>query len=113
MHTSRRTLIASLAALPLATAAAAKTTVDTVDDDPIFAAIARHRATWAAAASPAAYTVTERSLLATYDAVLATVPRTVAGCRALVDFMIDDADTDAPPTLDVLRQALDRIATAT
>jgi hypothetical protein len=39
------------------------------------------------------------------------VPQTVPGCRALVDHLIDEAGVDLGEALDVLRRALDRLAT--
>jgi hypothetical protein len=112
MHPSRRTLVASLAVLPLATTAAASV-------DPIFAAIEQHRAALAAfelisdGVEPARYASAEAEVIASGNALLTTTPQTVAGCRALVDFIIEDLGDEAPDTLVVLRQALDRIATAT
>jgi len=120
MLTSRRTLIAGLAALALATTAAAKTTVDTVDgqEDPIFAAIERHRAAMASLedfdddedAEIDAYAEAEQELSASYDALLATVPQTIAGCRALVNHMIEGLGADFDEALEVLREALGRLA---
>ena len=112
MHPSRRALVASLAVLPLATTAAASV-------DPIFAAIEQHRAALAAfelisdGVEPARYASAEAEVIASANALLTTTPQTVAGCRALVDFIIEDLGDEAPDTLVVLRQALDRIATAT
>ena len=105
MAYTRRAFVAGLAALPLATTTAAASV------DPIYGAITRYRIAWVAleAASPAAHAGAERSLLTAYEAVLTTTPQTIAGCRALVDFMIEDADAEAPPSLERLRRALDRL----
>ena len=52
-----------------------------------------------------------------HDALLATPPRTVAGCQALVNLAIEEADEDGtngdgdrPSILEVLRQGLDWLA---
>jgi hypothetical protein len=114
MAHTRRTIIAGLAALPAVAAPIAASL-----DDPIFAAIERHRAAVAAlelisaGVEPARYAAAEAEVLASGNALLTTTPQTVAGCRALVDFIIEDLGDEAPDTLVVLRQALDRIATAT
>jgi hypothetical protein len=121
MLTSRRTLVAGLATLPvLAITAAAKTTVDTVggQEDPIFAAIERHRAAMAALedfdddedAEIDAYAEAEQELSASYEALLATVPQTIPGCRALVDHMIEGLGAGFDEALEVLREALGRLA---
>jgi hypothetical protein len=47
-----------------------------------------------------------------HDALMDTVPLTIAGCRALVEHMID-LGAGVDEALEALRQALDRIATAT
>jgi hypothetical protein len=123
MHPSRRTLVASLAALPIiAIAAAAKTTVETPvggqDDDPIFAAIDRHNLAIAALENTDenneadAYAEALQELADAHDALMDTVPLTIAGCRALVEHMID-LGAGVDEALEALRQALDRIATAT
>ena len=122
MHPSRRTLVASLAALPMiAIAAAAKTTVETPvggQDDPIFAAIDRHNAAIAALENidennePDAYAEALQDLADAHDALMDTVPLTIAGCRALVEHIID-LGAGVDEALEALRQALDRIATAT
>ena len=110
VHT-RRALLVSLAVLPLAATAAASA-------DPIFAAIERHRAALAAlqdvdeVADPDAYAEAEQENAAAYDALLATVPRTIPGCQALVDHMVD-VGGDVDDAVAVLRQALDRLATET
>ena len=84
--------------------------------DPIFAAIERHRAAMAAlqdvdeVAEPTAYAAAEQEIAAAYEAMLATVPQTIAGCMALVDHMIEDVGADVDEALEVLRQALDRLA---
>jgi hypothetical protein len=122
MHPSRRTLVASLAALPMvAISAAAKTTADTPvggQDDPIFAAIDRHNAAIAALENIEednerdAYAEALQELADAHDALMDTVPLTIAGCRALVEHMID-LGAGVDEALEALRQALDRIATAT
>ena len=123
MHPSRRTLVASLAALPIiAIAAAAKTTVETPvggqDDDPIFAAIDRHNLAIAALENTDenneadAYAEALQELADAHDALMDTVPLTIAGCRALVEHMMD-LGAGVDEALEALRQALDRIATAT
>lgn len=110
---TRRTLAAGLAALPIAT-----TTAAAAGADPIFGAIARHRVAKAAlglvdeVAEPAAYAACEQEIFGSYEALLATPPRTIAGCKALVDFTIEDAGEDDVQALDVLRLALDRLAAA-
>jgi hypothetical protein len=112
MAHTRRALIAGLAVLP----AFATTTASATSVDPIFAAIARHRAAVAAlelisdGVEPARYAAAEAEVFASGDALLTTTPQTVAGCRALVDFIIEDIGDEAPDTLVVLRQALDRLA---
>ena len=122
MLTSRRTLVAGLAALPsIATTAAlsAITTTGAASVDPILGAINRHRTALAALeaidelAEPGRYAAAEAEIFASYDVLLATTPQTIAGARALVDFMIEDsADGDAVSLLKVLRRALDRLAVA-
>jgi hypothetical protein len=122
MHPSRRTLVASLAALPMvAISAAAKTTADTPvggQDDPIFAAIDRHNAAIAALENIEednerdAYAEALQELADAHDALMDTVPLTIAGCRALVEHIID-LGAGVDEALEALRQALDRIATAT
>jgi hypothetical protein len=113
MAYTRRTLLAGLATLPaLATTAAAAS----IPADPIFAAIARHRAALAALevadqlAEPFRYAAAEQEIVASYDAMLATVPQTISGARALVDFLIEAAGVDEVQTLEVLRRGLDRLA---
>jgi hypothetical protein len=108
---TRRTLAATL---PVATTAAAAS----VAVDPIHAALLRHRVTKAALglideiAEPDRYAAAKQELLSSFDALVATVPHTMDGARALVSFMTESADevgTDAR-SLDTLRQALDRRA---
>jgi hypothetical protein len=112
MAHTRRTIIAGLAALPAVSAPVAASL-----DDPIFAAIERHRAALSALenideqAEPDAFAEAQEEMGAAYDAMLATVPQTVPGCRALVDHLIDEAGVDLGEALDVLRRALDRLAT--
>ena len=97
MRTSRRVLVAGLVCLPAITAAA-----DTVTRlDPIFAAIDRHRAAYAAA---------EQELLASHNDLFGTEPQTIRGCKALVDFLLDDAGAEDGLGLDLLSRALDRLA---
>jgi hypothetical protein len=100
MPFSRRATFASLAAA-------------SITPDPAFAAIAKYRAAFAAleVARPATFAATERKLLAALDALLATTPTTIHGCRALAEFMIEDGADDAQ-TLEVLRRGLDRLAAA-
>jgi hypothetical protein len=89
--------------------------------DPIFAAIARHRAALAALATinqlaePAAYAAADQEMFAAADVMATTVPQTVSGAKALLDVTIADAEADGVEarcldSLKVLRQALDRLA---
>ena len=116
MHPSRRALVASLAALPMVATTAATTAAARAD--PIVAAIERHRAAFAALetvdelASPARYAAAEQEVFASGEAMFATEPQTVAGCKALVNFMVeDDPDgVEGGRCLDTLRRGLDRLA---
>lgn len=119
MSFSRRAMFASLA-LPIATATIAIADSAAASVDPIFVVIERHRAAWAALeaidelAEPGRYAAAEAELLASHDALVATSPQTVAGCRALIDFAIEDADAagegQCADTLKVVRRALDRLS---
>ena len=110
MYTSRRALVAGLVCLPAITSAAGTSV------DPIFAAIARHRAAFAALESinevsePAAYAAAQRELLGSHDDLFATEPQTISGCKALVDFLLEDAGAEDGLGLDLLSRALDRLA---
>ena len=112
MRTSRRVLVAGLVCLPAVTAAADPVT----SVDPIFAAIDRHRAAYAAlesineVAEPAAYAAAEQELLASHNDLFGTEPQTIRGCKALVDFLLDDAGAEDGLGLDLLSRALDRLA---
>jgi hypothetical protein len=112
MLTSRRTLVAGLVAVPVATAAVATT----ASADPIFAALARHRAAFAAletineVAEPGAYAAAQQELLGSHDDLFATEPQTISGCKALVDFLLEDAGVEDGQGLDLLSRALDRLA---
>jgi hypothetical protein len=115
MPTSRRTLIAGLATVPVAATAAGAAVTATASVDPIFAAIERHLAAMRALddidelADPDAYAQAEQEMAALYEAMLATVPRTIAGCKALVDYLMD-LGADFGEALNVLREALERLA---
>ena len=93
--TSRRAVVASLAAIPTITTAAAAMSV-TVADDPIFAAIARYRHACAALDSadqrnePAQYDAAEHDIINSSEALWVTPPQTIEGATALVDFVLED-----------------------
>ena len=98
---SRRDAIASLAALPaMAAATIAAAHNGPVVDDPIFTAIERHRRALDAFESadevsePNRFEAAADELHAASEALFATAPTTVAGCLALMDWMIADADGD-------------------
>ena len=111
MHTSRRAVVAGLASLPITTTAIAATSVD-----PIFAAIARHRAAFAAVETidevtePDRYAAAVQLLLDSHNDLFATEPQTISGCKALVDFLLEDAGVEDGQGLDLLSRALDRLA---
>lgn len=101
---TRRVFVAGLAAsLPAITTAIAAT----ASADPIFAAIARHRAAFATLetiseiSEPAAYATAQRELLASHDALFGTEPQTISGCKALVDFLLEDAGVEDGQGLDL------------
>ena len=121
MRMSRRALVAGLVAAPVATTAVASVAVETSgiipvvfqpQADPIFAAIARHRAAFAAlenineVSEPAAYAAAQRELLGAHDDLFATEPQTISGCKALVDFLLEDAGVEDGLGLDLLSRAL-------
>ena len=96
---SRRDVVASLATLP---AIAAATVVaaygGAVVNDPIFPAIERYRRALNAFESadevsePGRFEAAGDELHAASEALFATAPTTVAGCLALMDWMLADAD---------------------
>ncbi len=59
--------------------------------DPIFAAISRYRRACTALEATRFAAAAEDELSASGEALFATKPTTLAGCRALVNFIIDDA----------------------
>ena len=62
--------------------------------DPIFAAIDRYRRA-CTALEATGFAAAEDELSASGEALFATKPTTLAGCRALVNFIIDDAEEEA------------------
>ena len=68
--------------------------------DPIFAAINQYRRacttleTTNERVDPARFAAAENELGASAEALFATVPTTRAGCRALVNFILDEARED-------------------
>ena len=96
---SRREAIASLAALPAITAATiAAAHNGPVVNDPILTAIDRYRRALDAFKSadelskPTRFEAAADELYDASEALFATAPTTVAGCLALMDWMIVDAD---------------------
>lgn len=94
---------------------------NTATNDPIFTAIARHRAARAALenidelSEPARHAAAERKIFAAGEALFSTVPRTIAGAKALADFMLENARADGVEGRDLdrlkmLRYELDRLA---
>jgi hypothetical protein len=99
---SRRALVVGLAALPGCCAPFVTVATANVmpEDDPIFAAIKRHRhasaelGTIDELADPVRYAAAETEIGASGAALFATRPASVAGAVALSDFIIED-DLDA------------------
>ena len=96
---SRRDAIVSLAALPaIAAATIAAAHNGPVVNDPIFTAIDRYRRALDAFKSaselskPSQFEAAADELYDASEALFATAPTTVAGCLALMDWMIVDAD---------------------
>ena len=96
---SRRDVVASLAALPaIAAATVAAAHGGAVVNDPIFPAIERYRRALDAFESadeiskPSQFEAAGDELHAASEALFATSPTTVAGCLALMDWMLADAD---------------------
>ena len=121
---SRRDAVASLAALPaIAAATIASAYSGAVVSDPILTAIERYRR--ALDAFESADEVSEHNrfeaaadeLHAANEALFATAPTTVAGCLALMDWMIADADSEDlehhRAALKSLIEALPRLAGST
>ena len=96
MHiTSRRAVVASLAAIPTISTSLAAISV-TLADDPIFAAIERYRDACAALdvadqrGEPAQYDAAEHEIINSSEALWTTPPQTIEGAMALVDFVLED-----------------------
>ena len=115
MTRTRRVFVAGLAAsLPAITTAIAAT----ASADPIFAAIARHRAAFATLETISEISEPDRlrhcpavQLLAhRMTRLFGTEPQTISGCKALVDFLLEDAGVEDGQGLDLLSRALDRLA---
>ena len=114
MTHTRRAFVAGIATV----ATTATATADTfAPDDPIFAAIARHRRACdalsddAIAANDATLIdAASREHIAADEALFKTVPTTIGGCKALIEYVLEatecDDDTDVHRTLVVLSAAL-------
>ena len=129
MAHTRRAVMTGLATAPLAAAAAAAAEKDARTrffslplpaPDPIFTVIERYHRSIAAMeaaderADPGFYAVAANEHIEACEALFNTVPTTLAGCRALAEYMLDDAadevDSDCHRTLAVLAAALQRLA---
>ena len=95
---SRRVVVASLAALPAIAPVTAAAAHGGAVVDPIFAAIERHRRALDTFESIDEISELGRfeaagdELYAAGEALFATTPTTVAGCLALIDCVLADAD---------------------
>ena len=96
---SRRAVVASLAALPaIGAATVVAANVGATASDPIVAAIERHRRALEVFESadelsePGRFEAAGDELHAAGEALFATTPTTVAGCLALMGWMLADAD---------------------
>ncbi len=109
MSHTRRAVMSGLATAPLAAAATASSPAA---PDPIFAVIEWHRRACAVLvatdemADPGFYAVAEDEFDVSGEALCATMPTSLAGCRALAAFIAKDAGDDNSAEFDLGRRAL-------
>ena len=109
---SRRALVGGLAALPVSATADASV----LPEDPIFAAIERHRHACAELVTidgltdPTRYAAAEAEVYASSEALFAIKPATLCGAVALARFIVKDGqDHWAEPALMSLSEALPQL----